>query len=113
RQQRVEGHQAAGVDVDLAVIGGDEQGRTGGEDVQESRDEAVGVGDLGGEELVAQAVRVGDLVDPVAVGVHQRGAGGDAPPHVLHEGGRGAPAHEVAAAEVCAREAGAVELGAR
>ena len=63
-----------GADVDLAVIGGDEQRRARREHVEQVADEPVGGTQLGVVEL-AEAALVGDLVDAVVVGVDERLAG--------------------------------------
>ena len=57
-------------DLDLAVVGGDEQRRPGNEDVEDVADDAVGGAQLGVVE-VAEAAFVGGLVDAPVVGVHE------------------------------------------
>ena len=66
-------------DVDLAVVGGDQQRGTGRERPRAGRPTRRSAPTQLGVVVLAEPVLVGDLVDAVVVGVDERLAGGEQP----------------------------------
>ena len=118
RQQRGEAHELlaqgdyAIADINLPVVGRNDQTRAGRQDSDE-----VGHQSVGRRHLivvgVADAVLMGDLVDAVVVAVHERLAVVQQPPHPRHQRRRHAPAVQPHTRQVGTGEAGLTELGAR
>ena len=97
-------------DVDLAVVGGDDQHRAGRQHVEDVGDEAVDGAQLGVVEL-AEAVLVGHLVDALVVGVDERLAAAQQLGDLGDERGGDPVAGDAGAVEVGLGEAGVAELG--
>ena len=104
-------HLDGRADLDLAVVGGDDQDGARREDVEDVGDEAVDETQLG-VVVLAEAVRVGDPVDAVVVGVDERLAGREQPPDLDDEPGRRPQPVEGRVAEVGGAEAGGGVVGA-
>ena len=84
-------------EVDLTVVGGDEERDVVGQHVAERADEAIGGLELAGVEAAFEAERVRDLVDARVIRVHEGRAAGDQRAHVLDQHRGGGPAVEVGA----------------
>ena len=97
-------------EVDLPVVGGDQQRGVSRQHVADRTDEPIGRRELSGVEGPLQPERVRDLVDAGVVRVDERRAARDQCADVLDQHRSGGPPMEVGAAQVHAGEPAATEL---